>query len=596
MINNTIDEVKNRLDIIDVIGGYIKLEKAGRNYRASCPFHSEKTPSFMVSQERQLWRCFGCNRGGSIFDFVMEIEGVEFGDALKILAQRAGVELKRIDPKIKTERTKLYEICNLANSFFIKQFQASSTGKKMKDYLLKRGLKEEIINDWQIGYAPNDWQSLLNFLNSRGYSDEDIFKAGLVIKSDKSESKNKYYDRFRDRIMFPIRDINETVVGFTGRENPNNPNEKMGKYINTPNTLIYDKSRILYGLDKAKNHIRNNDLCILVEGQTDVIMSHQAGFANTVASSGTALTEEQLKIIKRYTKNLATAFDMDSAGEMATKKGVNLALEFGFNAKVISLPDNKDPADYIKKNPSSWSKSVNNAEYLIEFYLKSVFSKNNPDTMEGKKEISKEILPIIKKIDNSVEQYHWIQELSNRLMVQESVLIEELKKIKDTDYYPKDNAENKKFLNRENNFSPTPPLEEYTLGLVLAYPKIFQKYKNKLCGLFTDDFLEKIFEVFKEKEIKKNDLKTLKYNLPDELFEKTNNIIFKTESQRNLIEEFNPEKEIKFCFCQLQKRNMQKELNRLNLAIRQAEIKKDMKSLKKLTEDFNKLIKSNSII
>ena len=596
MINNTIDEVKNRLDIIDVIGGYIKLEKAGRNYRASCPFHSEKTPSFMVSQERQLWRCFGCNRGGSIFDFVMEIEGVEFGDALKILAQRAGVELKRIDPKIKTERTKLYEICNLANSFFIKQFQASSTGKKMKDYLLKRGLKEEIINDWQIGYAPNDWQSLLNFLNSRGYSDEDIFKAGLVIKSDKNESKNKYYDRFRDRIMFPIRDINETVVGFTGRENPNNPNEKMGKYINTPNTLIYDKSRILYGLDKAKNHIRNNDLCILVEGQTDVIMSHQAGFANTVASSGTALTEEQLKIIKRYTKNLATAFDMDSAGEMATKKGVNLALEFGFNAKVISLPDNKDPADYIKKNPSSWSKSVNNAEYLIEFYLKSVFSKNNPDTMEGKKEISKEILPIIKKIDNSVEQYHWIQELSNRLMVQESVLIEELKKIKDTDYYPKDNAENKKFLNRENNFSPTPPLEEYTLGLVLAYPKIFQKYKNKLCGLFTDDFLEKIFEVFKEKEIKKNDLKTLKYNLPDELFEKTNNIIFKTESQRNLIEEFNPEKEIKFCFCQLQKRNMQKELNRLNLAIRQAEIKKDMKSLKKLTEDFNKLIKSNSII
>ena len=595
MISNPVDEIKNKLDVVDIIGGYIKVQKAGRNYKASCPFHSEKTPSFMISPERQLWRCFGCNKGGSIFDFIMEIEGVEFGDALKILAQRAGVELKKIDPKIKTKRTKLYEICNLANSFFMKQFEAGKTGKDMQRYLIERGLKQKTIKDWQIGYAPKEWQSLLDFLNSRGYSGEDVLMAGLAVKSEKNTNKNKYYDRFRDRIIFPIKDINGVIVGFTGRENPNNPNENMGKYINTPSTLIYDKSRILYGLDKARVDIRNNDLCILVEGQTDVIMSHQAGFANTVASSGTALTEEQLKIIKRYTNNLVTAFDMDSAGEMATKRGIDLALQLGFNAKVISLSENQDPADCIKKSTSFWSKSIDNAEYLIEFYLNRAFAKNNSDTIERKKEISKEILPVIKKITNKVEQSHWLQELAGRLMIQESALAEELEKIKDINPYVSNDIVNNNVINKKDILQ-APPLEEYTLGLILAYPKIFKKYQDKLDHLFTDPYLEEIFEIFKKNKIKKNDLETLKKNLSDSLFEKTNDIIFKTESQRNLIEEFSPEKEIKFCFIELQKRNMQKKLNKLNLAMKQAEIKKDGVLIKKLTEDFNKLIKGNNII
>lgn len=590
MTNNPVDDIKSKLDIIDVIGGYIKLQKAGRNYRASCPFHSEKTPSFMVSPERQLWRCFGCNKGGSIFDFVMEIEGVEFGDALKILAQRAGVELKKIDPKLKTERTRLYEICDLASRFFIKQLEASQTGRKMQKYLNERGLKTETIKDWQVGYAPNQWQALLDFLNSRGYSDEEVLRAGLAIKSEKSANRIKHYDRFRDRIIFPIRDINGVIVGFTGRENPDNPNEQMGKYINTPNTLIYDKSRILYGLDKAKSDIRKKDMCILVEGQTDVIMSHQAGFANAVASSGTALTEYQLKIIKRYTENLATAFDMDSAGEIATKRGIDLAWEFGFNTKVISLPNNQDPADYIKKDASLWSKSIDNAENLVQFYLNNAFSKNDPNTAEGKKEITRTILPIIKKIPNRVEQAHWLQESAKRLMVQESVLVEELKKIKNTDYRARENCINNSIANRAVDYDNF-PLEEYAIGLVLVYPNAFKKYQNKLCKLFNNSYLKEILETLKKNNVKNNDLKTLKENLPSDLFEKANSIIFKTETQNNLVEEFDPEKEIEFCFSQLCRRKTQKELNRLNLAIKQAEVSKDKASIKKLTEDFNKLSK-----
>ena len=586
---NSVDEIKNRLDIIDVIGGYIKLQKAGRNYKANCPFHSEKTPSFMVSPERQLWRCFGCNKGGSIFDFVMEIEGLEFSEALKILAQRAGIELKKIDPKVKTEKTKLYEICSLANLFFIKQFQAGKTGKEMESYLIKRGLKKKIIQEWQIGYAPKRWNSLLDFLKKKGYSNEDVIKSGLAVKGE----GNKHYDRFRDRIIFPIKDINGTTVGFTGRENPNNPNEKMGKYINTPNTFVYDKSRILYGLDKAKEAIRKNNLCILVEGQTDVIMSHQAGFSNTIASSGTALTEEQLKIIKRYTSNLATAFDMDSAGEIATKKGIGLALESGFNAKVIVLPENQDPADCIRKKDSLWSKSVENANHLIDFYIERAISKNDINSVEGKKNTASEILPVIKKINNSVEQSYWIQELAKKTMIQEKALFEELEKIKEVNKYYQENIIKE---NINTNYHQHSPLEEYTLGLVLTYPKIFRKYKDKVCGLFTDDCIKKIFEIFKEKKIKKNDLKTLKCNLPEELFEKTNDLIFKTESQSSLAQEFNPEKEIEFCFYQLEKKNMQKEMSRLNLAIKQAEVQKDFKLVKKLTNDFNKLINSNKVI
>ena len=418
MTNNPVDDIKNKLDVVDLISGYIQLQKAGRNYKAPCPFHSEKTPSFMVSPERQLWKCFGCGRGGSVFDFVMEMEGVEFGDALKILAQRTGIELKKMDPKLKTERTRLYEVCQLANLFFIKQLEASKAGKGICGYLNKRGLKTKTIKEWQIGYAPNQWRSLKDFLNKQGYSDGEILKAGLSV--------DKGYDRFRDRIMFPISDLNGLIIGFTGRENPDHPIEQMGKYINTPNSLIYDKSRVLYGLDKAKLDIKQNQYCILVEGQTDVIMSHQAGFTNTVASSGTALTDQQLGIIKRYTENLTMAFDMDNAGEIATKRGIDLALQFGFNTKIISLPDNQDPANYINKKASLWKEAISKAYNVMEFYITTAFSKNNAETAEGKKEIGKITLPVIKKISNKVEQSHWLQELAKRLKVQEGVLIEEM--------------------------------------------------------------------------------------------------------------------------------------------------------------------------
>ncbi len=581
MIGSPVDEIKNRLDIVEVIGSYIRLQKAGRNYKALCPFHSEKTPSFVVSPEKQMWHCFGCGKGGSIFDFVMEIEGVEFGDALRMLARRAGVELKKVDPKLKTERSRLYEICYLANQFFIKQLAASQAGKKIQRYLAGRGLKPAAIKDWQLGYAPNQWRALLDFLKNQGYPDEEIAKAGLVVKKEK---KNEYYDRFRDRIIFPIHDLNGLVIGFTGRENPEQPDSRMGKYINTPNTLIYDKSQVIYGLDKAKLALRENNLCILVEGQMDVLMAHQAGSRNVVASSGTALTEKQLRIIKRYTENLATAFDMDLAGQTATKRGIDLALQFGFNTKVISLPKEQDPADCLRKNPSLWSQAIAQASGLIEFYLESTFSKYDEQTAEGKKEISKILLPVIKKISNKVEQAHWLQELARRLKIQEKNLVEEMGKIK-----------NFSAGGRDENFAETPlrkkiaNLEDYTLGLILTNLRKMKRFKREPAYLFTDPELAEIFKNLKKSRTKKVKLEDFQKGLSVELANRLNELIFKAEAQKSLLDKFEPTKEIRFCFSQLRNRYWRGKLDQLNLSIRQAEEKQDKDLLKKLTEEFNKI-------
>ncbi len=585
MPGNEIEEIKNRIDIVDLISGYIKLQKAGRNYKAPCPFHAESSPSFMVSPERQLWRCFGCNKGGSIFDFVMEIEGIEFGDALKILAQRAGVELQKTDPilakQLSTERNRLYQICELANQFFNKQLEASKTGQQMQKYLISRGLKKQTIQEWKIGYAPNDWHCLKDFLNGRGYPDSEIAKAGLAIKSEKANSNNPYYDRFRNRIMFPITDINNQIVGFTGRENPNHPNENMGKYINTPNTLIYDKSKIIYGLDKAKLGIRKNNLCILVEGQMDVIMSHQNKFDYAVASSGTALSEQQMKIIKRYTDNLAMAFDMDAGGENATKRAIDLALGYGFNTQVIELPEKQDPADVILENKDNWEKAIKSAEHILDYHIQTALRNFGNQTAEGKKKIANQILPIIKRITNQVEQSHWLEKLSVQAQISESALRQELDKIRiNNDFYQKKESnpiQPKKYI----------PLEEYALGLLLTHPKQIKECKNHSCDIFSNTDLQTIYKKLKQNK----SVEEIKKQISKKYQDQIDDLSFKAEAQQELTEDFEPKTEINFCLNQLKKKYLQTKLQELNQQIKQAEQENNKNLLEKLTKNFNNLLK-----
>lgn len=570
-----IEEIKNRLDIVEVISSYIKLQKVGANFRALCPFHSEKKPSLFVSPTRQIWHCFGCGAGHSIFDFIMKIEGVEFGDALRILAKKAGIELKPTKPELKTERQRLYEISELACRFFEKQLSESSAGKEAKKYLLERGITEPAIKKWRLGYAPDIGQALSDFLVSRGYKREEIQKAGLSLRDE----KGNFYDRFRSRIIFPFFDLNSQVIGFAGRIFASHQDE-VAKYLNIPNTLLYDKSRFLYGLDKAKVEIRKKDFTILVEGYTDAILAEQAGFANVVATSGTALTAWQLNILKRYSENLLTAFDMDVAGEGATKRGIDLAINQGFNLKVVVMPKEKDPADIISENPKEFEKLIEKARSIFDFYFETTFSRFNPETAEGKREISRIILPKIKQIPNKIVMAHWIQELSRRLGVAERDIEEELKKVKiETSVFPEESGRRNQ-LETSKQKSRKEMLEEKIASLILKSPQHLKMIGKENILNFSPKFQKILLSLKKDPNF---DFKKSEPEFRDFL----NYLYLKAEVE----EEPEPEKEILTCLQELKSLRIKDKLDEVSKEIKRAEKAKDFKKVKELIGQFNKLAK-----
>ncbi|PLX27327.1 DNA primase [Candidatus Parcubacteria bacterium] len=340
------EEIKQKIDIVDFLREYIQLTPAGMNFRARCPFHNEKTQSFMVSPDKQIWHCFGCGKGGDIFKFLMEMEGIDFVEALRVLAPKAGVQLRRQNPKVASERARLLDIMDISRRYFHKVLMESSSAKQAREYLTKRGLTESDLMEWQIGYSLDSWDGLLKVLKKQGYNETEIEKTGMIISN---QQRRSYYDRFRARIMFPINDINGNVVAFSARVSPEKEaTEQMGKYINSPQTVLYNKSNILFALDKAKREIKLKDQAIIVEGQMDAVSAHVNGYKNVIASSGTALTIDQLTILKRYSNNIALAFDTDEAGHMAADRGIREAMKLDMNIKVILVPEGKDPDDCIR--------------------------------------------------------------------------------------------------------------------------------------------------------------------------------------------------------------------------------------------------------
>ncbi len=612
MPDSQIEEIKNKLNIVDIIGSYVKLSKTGINYRGVCPFHSEKGPSFFVSPARQMWHCFGCGEGSSVFDFIMKIEGVEFGDALKIMATKAGVELKRENPKLRTERQRLYEICHLACSFFEKQLGNSAYGKDAKEYLLKRGIKEETIKKWRLGYSPDTWQSLSDFLVGRGYKREEIVKAGLTVQSEKG---NNPYDRFRGRIIFPIFDLNSQVIGFGARVFKDADKKETAKYINTPQTLLYDKSNVLYGLNYAKLAVRKNNQCVLTEGYTDAIMCHQAGFENTIAVSGTALTPRHLNILKRYSDSLLLAFDMDLAGDTATKKGINLAQSAGFNIKVIDTYSGaKDPAEIILENPENWSESIIKARSIMDYYFDSAFvpkslsatgapaslglgakfDKNNP---QGKKEIGAVILPAIKRLQNKIEQSHWVQKLAEKLDVSQESVLEELKNTR---------IENITFLTQEAKAPEIDKkgftvvgrkklLEDKIISLALKNPENLDLIEDHHYPLFCDKTRNLIENIKKIAMQKGNDSEAIFADIPkDEYRDLLDTLALKAEvsafAEASADEDYEGDglDEIQLCLSQLKDIELRNKLNELSRALK---IEGDEQKKEELIREFDKKAK-----
>lgn len=602
-MNSDTEEIKSRLNVADVLGEYIRLEKAGANYKACCPFHNEKTPSFMVNTEKQIWHCFGCQKGGDIFSFVMEMEGLEFKEALKVLADKAGISLKRFDAKEEGKKNRTLEILELATKFYETQLWKGAGKIKILNYLKDRGLNEEIIREFRLGYAPSGWRNVLTFLTERGYKIDEIVKTGLLVQKSKdsevqSEIQNSeipatnyqlqttnYYDRFRDRIIFPVTDTMGKVVGYSARVAPGG-DESQAKYVNTPESEVYHKSKVLYGADKAKSEIKSQNFVLLVEGNMDVIAAVQAGIKNTVAVSGTALTADQINIIKRYTNDLRMFFDMDKAGEQATKKSIKLCFERDMNVKVVELPEGKDAADLAKSNPALLRETVKKATDAMEYFFQKVFSNENKKEVEGKKKIASEILDMLSHVSSDIAKGHWLKKLASELETKEAVLTDMLKKVT----LKGRTSENYQAAKEENTeFSIKTKLEilvEDLIGLALIYESVWRKS----CGeeknnqfLLKDALLAKMLQAGEEFQFSFDDL--IKNLDNKDSVSRAEKIYFEKKYRQDLnnnIEEIrseNPISDYLNCIKEIKKELRRNELARIEKDLKTAEDNKDREAV-----------------
>jgi DNA primase len=456
------DEIKARLDIVDVVGQYIPLKKSGRNYKALCPFHSEKTPSFVVFPESQNWRCFGaCAEGGDIFSFIMKQEGWDFPEALRHLAAMAGVEVEPPTPQqeeAREARDRLHNLLAEAALFFNAQLLNAPEADYARAYVERRGLWPDTIRSFEIGYAPPGWETTMQYLLGQGYELQDLIEGGLLV----TKEDGGVYDRFRDRLVIPIRDLRGNIVGFGARALAG---DATPKYLNSPQSAIFDKSRVLFGLSHARRSIRESDTAIIVEGYMDVMQAHQAGYTNVVAQMGTALTEPQLRLLSRYAGRLILALDADTAGQMATDRGreiiervsrtaaeqaaeeglwefdtaerdyhARLTTEFdargmiryesrlGFDIRVIVLPEGLDPDDLIREMPDAWAELVEGALPIVEYVIQTTTAGQDLDDPKVKARIADQIAPLINDIANPVERSHYRQRLARLLKVEERAL------------------------------------------------------------------------------------------------------------------------------------------------------------------------------
>lgn len=489
---SSIEEIKTRLDIVEIIGQQVPLKKAGHNYKGLCPFHQEKTPSFIVFPDGQNYHCFGCGANGDIFTFVMQTENVEFSEALQILARRAGVVLRPPtfeEKESDKQRARLQELNLAAAQFFQHQLRQTEAGAVARTYLESRGISPDTVAGFLLGYAPDRWDALMNYLHERGYGDRELDTAGLVIERE----SGGYYDRFRHRLIFPIRDLQEHVVGFGGRVlDP----EHQPKFLNSPQTPLFDKGAVLYGLDQAGPAIRHEGQAVIVEGYFDVLMAHQQGYKNVVAPMGTALTAAQVHLLKRLTRRLYLALDSDTAGANAMLRGmdvireamdertvpvptarglVRFERELDGEVRIVALPAGQDPDEVIRASPQDWEQLVAQAAPVVEYVLRGLAQDADLASAKGKSEAVQKVLPLLAEIHNPVERAHYIQRLAHIVGVDERAIAAQLRRP----------ARPGKDAGTRGRPEPPPPevpllghkeevVESYLLALLYRFPRLWQ--------------------------------------------------------------------------------------------------------------------------
>lgn len=478
---SSLDEIRSRLSIEEVVSGYVALKKVGRNYKALCPFHNEKTPSFVVSTEKQLAYCFGCHRGGDIFKFVQEVEGVDFKEALQMLAEKAGVKLDThasFKPSIQEDaKERLRRVMEEACQFFTKMFWETEPGKKVYEYMKSRGMIDETLRTFRVGYAPDSFDALQIYLYDKGFQKEDLLTSGLARSQD--TLKEKIYDYFRGRLIFPIMDTQGRVIAFGARSLKKDDHPK---YLNSPDTPLYKKSAVLYGFSHAKESLKKEKILIFVEGYMDVLASHQSGVKNVVASSGTALSREQLVLVKRFATELLFCFDADSAGKEATRRAFEMAQGMDFVLKVVSLPSGKDPGEFVQSG-GDFREQVFMAEPYLDFCFRTTFESFDAASPAGLRSIQDRLLPLLKGILNSVERDRNVKRLAHLLSTDSKYVYESLEKVRILSYNKADHgfagnkddsavAQNGDISHNLARFSKDSTYE-YFFGLLYQYPQHF---------------------------------------------------------------------------------------------------------------------------
>ncbi len=585
MEKKDLDEIKVRLSIVDVISGYVSLTKSGKNYRGLCPFHHEKTPSFMVSPELQIYKCFGCGRGGDLFSFVQEAEGIDFVAAVKELAQKAGVKIDIKESKEgKSRRDTILEINHVATEFYHYLLTSHKLGVKALKYLTQnRKLTAKTIASFKLGYSPNSWRSLSNYLTGKKFRIEDIVASGLAIPND---GGNGFYDRFRGRVVFPFVDTSGNFVGFSGR----GLEDESPKYINTPETEAFHKGKVLFGLDKAKMEVKRNQLGILVEGHMDVISAHQSGFLNVVGTGGTSLTSDQLKLLKKFTPDVALCFDTDLAGLEAAIRGIEVAENLGMNLKVVVIPKPyKDLDECVRADASMFGKAVEGAFSIYDFYFTTAFARNNPYDSIGKKKIVDSLIPIIAAIKNPILKEHYVKKLSTDLSTSEDSVLASLK------IFSSGNTKASEEIGEGINVSLLGgiSLQEYIITLILKSPLDVAKTTLYKLGQrdFTDKDLETVFIELKNYIVgRKKKFETVYFlaKLSEELAQKVSVIYLKdignlTEDDDKLREE------IFLVLGRIKSETIKRELKNLGNKIKEAETLGDTAEVKRLSEEFKEI-------
>jgi len=570
-MNSPVQKIKERLSIEEIVSSYIKLEKVGTSLKARCPFHNEKTPSFFVSVDRGTYYCFGCGASGDIFTFVEEFEGLDFKGALKMLAERAGVPLvayTKDQKEAESEKEKLYRAMEEACLYFENNLEKN---QEALGYLKSRGLTEKSIKDFRIGFAKLDWRLLYSHLKDKGFGDHEIERAGLAKKPD--DANKAMYDRFRGRIMFPIADSSGRVVAFSGRIFIDDG--KSAKYLNSPETPIFSKNAVLYGIDKAKDSIRKNNFSILVEGQMDLILSHQAGYRNTIATSGTALSDStvskenvvsNLGLVRRLSSNIVLSFDADKAGANATIRAGKIALSLDMDVKVVEMPEGVDPADLISKSGvGAWREAIKNSKHIIEFLLNKVLRNYKDDLRKAAREIKEKILPFVNAVGSSMEKMYFLKNISDLSGIPINALEDDLKKIEQEFKYE------------------TEEIKEVGDSLAKIYRK--DRIERNLLGIaFWQQTLPEPKVDFKRIFDKLGDLgEKYKDNKEDIMFEAE---ISHTNNE-------NLEKDVDEMFLNFDEENINEELSKKMMELKRVP---DEESGKKILQEMNELIKKKENI